>query len=66
SRDEMRRRVGRLVDAGVRVLVLLALSDDGAPAHDRAAASELRDLGATVVACTPEAFPEVLAAALDG
>ncbi|MEY2959440.1 MAG: hypothetical protein RLZZ01_2008, partial [Actinomycetota bacterium] len=37
SRDEMRQRVGRLVDAGVRVLVLLALSDDGAPAHDRAA-----------------------------
>ena len=65
DREAMRRSVGRLVDAGVRVLVLLALSDDGAPAHDRVAATELRDLGATVAACTPEEFPELLAAMLD-
>lgn len=64
DRELMRSRVRRFVDAGVRVLVLLALSDDGAPAHDRSAAAQLRDLGATVMSCTPDQFPEVLAGAL--
>ena len=46
------------------VLVLLALSDDGAPAHDHHVAETLAQLGATVVACTPDEFPELLAQAL--
>ena len=54
------------VRTGVTVIVLLALSDDGAPAHDHVAASDLAALGATVFAVTPDAFPEVLAAALEG
>ena len=49
---------------GVRVLVLLALSDDGVPAHDHHEAEALAALGATVTACTPDEFPEVLAAVL--
>lgn len=63
--EQMRRRVGRLVQSGVNVLCLLALSDDGAPVHDQVAAADLAALGATVTACTPDRFPEVLAAALD-
>jgi Mg-chelatase subunit ChlD len=54
-----------LARSGVTLLVLLALSDDGAPAHDHAVAAELAALGATVMACTPERFPEVLAATLE-
>ena len=54
-----------LIRSGVTVLVLLALSDDGAPAHDHAVAAELTALGATVLACTPERFPDVLADALE-
>jgi Mg-chelatase subunit ChlD len=54
-----------LARSGVTLLVLLALSDDGAPAHDHAVAAELTALGATVLACTPERFPEVLATALE-
>ena len=50
---------------GVTLLVLLALSDDGAPAHDHAVAAELVAVGATVMACTPDRFPEVLATALE-
>ena len=46
------------------LLVLLALSDEGAPAHDHAIAAELVALGATVMACTPDRFPDVLGAAL--
>lgn len=62
--DVMRRRVGELVASGVTVVVLLALSDEGAPAHDHGHAAALAALGATVMATTPGEFPDVLAEAL--
>lgn len=61
----MRTRVAQLTRSGVTVLCLLALSDEGAPVHDRQAAADLVQLGATVMACTPDEFPAVLADALD-
>jgi hypothetical protein len=61
----MRARVARLTQSGVTVLALLALSDDGAPVHDEQAAADLAALGATVMACTPDQFPDVLAEALE-
>jgi uncharacterized protein with von Willebrand factor type A (vWA) domain len=64
--SRLRAEVGELVRTGVTVIVLLALSDDGAPAHDHVAASDLAAHGATVFAVTPDAFPEVLAVALEG
>ncbi|MGI9029816.1 MAG: VWA domain-containing protein [Ilumatobacteraceae bacterium] len=57
-------RIGELVRDGVSVIVLLALSDDGAPAHDHHEAQALADLGARVLACTPDEFPDLLASAL--
>jgi hypothetical protein len=60
----LRARVLELVRSGVSVLCLLALSDEGAPVHDRVMAADLSALGATVMACTPDRFPDVLAAAL--
>ena len=54
-----------MVRDGVRVLVLLALSDDGVPAHDHHEAEALTALGATVTSCTPDEFPDVLAAPSD-
>jgi hypothetical protein len=48
----------------VQVVVLLALSDDGAPAFDRENAAALAGLGVPAFACTPDAFPEMLAVAL--
>jgi hypothetical protein len=62
--DLMRQRAGEMVASGVNVIVLLALSDEGTPAHDRAHAEALVALGATVMATTPAEFPDVLAAAL--
>jgi Mg-chelatase subunit ChlD len=62
----MLRRAASLINSGVRVIVLLALSDDGAPAHDHENAARLAALGAPVFACTPDRFPELIAAALDG
>ena len=60
----MRRRVGELVAAGVTVVVLLALSDEGTPVHDHEHAAALAALGATVMSTTPDGFPDVLADAL--
>jgi hypothetical protein len=62
--DAMRAHVAGLVRDGATVLCLLALSDEGAPAHDHVAAADLAALGATVMACTPDQFPDVLAQAL--
>lgn len=63
-RDELLRRVADLTSAGVQVVVLLALSDSGAPAYDRENAAALVELGVPAFACTPDAFPDLLAVAL--
>jgi hypothetical protein len=60
----MLRRVRAMLAAGARVVVLLALSDDGAPAYDHDNAAALAALGAPAFACTPDAFPDLMAAAL--
>jgi hypothetical protein len=59
-------RVGSLVASGVSVVVLLALSDEGAPVANHHEAQTLRDLGAVVTTCTPGEFPDLLAGVLDG
>ncbi|MCW6004220.1 VWA domain-containing protein [Micromonospora sp. CPCC 205371] len=64
-RAEMLRRVAALVDSGVQVVVLLALSDEGAPAYDHDNAAALAALGVPAFACTPDAFPDLMAAAIE-
>ncbi|MBF6327202.1 VWA domain-containing protein [Nocardia transvalensis] len=64
-RAEMLRRIAAMKEAGVQVLVLLALSDDGAPAYDHENAAALAALGVPAFACTPDKFPDLLAVALD-
>jgi Mg-chelatase subunit ChlD len=65
SREELLRRVAALTASGVRVLALLALSDEGAPAYDHENAAAFAALGVDAFACTPDHFPEVMAAALE-
>ncbi|MFC9470041.1 vWA domain-containing protein [Streptomyces coelicoflavus] len=64
-RDEMLKRVAAMKSAGVEFVTLLALSDEGTPAYDREHAASLAALGAPAFACTPDLFPEVMAAALE-
>ena len=64
--NSMLRRAASLLRSGVRLIVLLALSDDGAPGYDHELAAEVAALGAPVFACTPDQFPDMLAAALEG
>lgn len=55
---------GQLVSSGVNLVVLLALSDDGAPFYDAQMAARFAALGCPVFACTPDAFPDLMATAL--
>jgi len=64
--EEMLARMSALHAAGVQVVVLLALSDEGAPSFDAANAAALAALGIPAFACTPDAFPELLALAIEG
>jgi Mg-chelatase subunit ChlD len=58
------RRAAELVASGVQFITLLALSDEGAPSYDRALAAKLAALGVPSFACTPDAFPGLMAAAI--
>jgi Mg-chelatase subunit ChlD len=64
-RDEMLKRVAAMKASGVQFVALLALSDEGAPAYDREHAAALAALGAPAFACTPDLFPDVMAAAIE-
>jgi Mg-chelatase subunit ChlD len=64
-REEMLRRVSAMTGSGVQVIVLLALSDDGAPDFDRDNAAALAALGVPAFACTPDLFPELMSAAIE-
>ena len=61
----MYQRFAELVASGVQVVVLLALSDDGAPSYDQKAAQYLASLGVTSFACTPDLFPDLMAAVIN-
>jgi Mg-chelatase subunit ChlD len=65
SSKEMLKQASLLVGAGVQMVALLALSDQGAPAHDNANAQALAALGVPSFACTPDLFPELMAAAIE-
>jgi Mg-chelatase subunit ChlD len=62
--EEMLARVRSLVESGVTVVCLLALNDQGAPVFDAKNAAAFAALGVPAFACTPDAFPDLMAAAL--
>ncbi|MFI5902706.1 VWA domain-containing protein [Streptomyces cyaneofuscatus] len=64
-RDEMLKRVAAMKASGVQFVTLLALSDEGAPAYDHEHAAALGALGAPAFACTPDLFPDIMAAAIE-
>ncbi|MFC7933343.1 VWA domain-containing protein [Streptomyces cinereoruber] len=65
ARDGLTKRVAAMKASGTQVVVLLALSDEGTPAYDRDRAAALAALGVPAFACTPDLFPEIMAAALE-
>jgi Mg-chelatase subunit ChlD len=62
--EKLMTRAASLVASGVQVIALLALSDEGKPAYDVENAAGLAGLGIPAFACTPDAFPELMATAI--
>ena len=62
--EEMLARVRTMKESGVTIVCLLALNDQGAPMFDSKNAATLAALGVPTFACTPDAFPAMIAAAL--
>ena len=61
---EMRKKFVSLVNSGVQLIVLPALNDDGAPSYDKNHVEFLANIGVPTFACTPDKFPDLMAAAL--
>ncbi len=64
SRNDMLRRAAELVASGVQIICLLTLSDKGTPSFDQHNAAVLASMGVPAFACTPELFPDLMAAAI--
>src|SRR4029453_9532492 len=65
SREEMLKRAATLTRAGVQMIALLALNDDGASSYDHNVAAALADMGVPSFACTPDLFPDLMAATIN-
>jgi Mg-chelatase subunit ChlD len=63
--EEMLRRTREVVDSGATMIALLALSDSGAPSYDAEHAAALAAIGVPAFACTPDLFPDLMAAAIE-
>jgi hypothetical protein len=64
DKQAMLRRAAELVESGVQVICLLALSDQGTPGFDQHNAALLASFGIPSFACTPDLFPDMMAAAI--
>lgn len=65
NRQEMLKRVAAIQSAGVQFISLLALDDRGRPSYDASVASYFAGLGIPAFACTPDLFPDLMAAAIN-
>jgi Mg-chelatase subunit ChlD len=63
--DEMLRRAATIVGGGTTMIALLALSDSGRPSYDAEHAAALAGIGVPAFACTPDQFPDLMAAAIE-
>jgi hypothetical protein len=63
-RENLIKRAASIISSGATLITLLALSDDGAPTYDHQNAADLAALGSEAFACTPELFPDLIAAAI--
>lgn len=62
---QMLKQAAEMVASGIQVIALLALSDEGAPFYDANHAALFTEMGIPTFACTPDQFPELMAAAIE-
>lgn len=65
NQREMLKRAASLAAAGVQMIALLALSDDGKPGYDHEVAKAFAAMKIPSFACTPDLFPDLMAAAIN-
>lgn len=65
NRQQMLARAAELKRSGVNLITLLALNDDGAPSYDKQHAQQFANVDIPTFACSPDQFPELMAAALN-
>jgi CoxE family protein len=61
---QMLRRITQFQQQGVTVVALLALDDNGTPSYHHEVANTLATMDVPAFACTPDAFPEMIALAI--
>jgi Mg-chelatase subunit ChlD len=61
---QMLARARTMVESGMQMIALLALDDQGAPSYDHRHAAHFASLGIPCFACTPDKFPDLMAAAI--
>lgn len=63
--SEMFLRATAIKESGATLIVLLALNDEGRPVYDKHNAAQFAAMDIPVFACSPDKFPEVMAAAIN-
>ena len=64
DRKHLLKRVAAIINSGVQLVTLLALNDEGAPMYDHRIAEEFALMGSPAFACSPDKFPDLMAAAI--
>lgn len=64
NNHEMLKRAAAITAGGTQLITLLALSDEGKPCYDDRNAAALAALNIPCFACTPDKFPDLMAAAI--
>ncbi len=62
--EELLQRTQQILSSGTTMICLLALSDEGTPCYHEKLAARMSALGAPAFACTPDLFPDLMAAAI--
>lgn len=65
NEQDMKKRMIDIIASGAQLIVLTALNDTGAPFYDKNNAKFVASIGAPCFACTPDHFPELMAAAIN-
>jgi hypothetical protein len=60
NQAQLVRRLKEMVESGVRVICLLALSDSGIPSYDDRLAKKISEFGVPCFGCTPNKLPELI------
>ena len=64
STAELLKKVEHIKRSGAQLITLLALNDEGAPVYDKDIATKFASLDLPAFACTPNHFPDLMAAAI--